>query len=390
MNAARIGLWIAVGSMAAVASCTYDFDAPFERSTSTTGGTATGGGTETGTATGTASGTATGSGTTTGGTGGMAGSGGGATGGQGTGAQAGGENCANGIDDDGDQAADCADTECQVDWECAVPPSAPWEGPVAFYLGDPANTPACSAPWDGEITGGVGIDAPDAQCNPCTCDPPVVTCGRGVLWQYNFPGCGSTLGTDQLGPEGQCTTDTSPVNTDAIALEPGNPQSASCQESGGGLSSAPPWSWQEDALFCTGDLLQVGCTGGNLCAPRPTSTFRRCIYRVGSGYSCPSPYVDELEIYTDGTDSRDCGSCSCGSSGNVQCTGNLEVWENTGCSGAADVLVDTGNCADAPNLEGTFSHRFTADYTADDCTPSGGQPDGTVTEAAPYTVCCLP
>ena len=376
--------WLSFVAVAAttVVSCTYDFEAPFRESpTETTTDSGTAGGTTTTTSN-------TGGAAASGGSGATAGSGGEATGGQGTGAQAGGENCSNGIDDDGDQAADCADTECQVDWECAVAAPAGWLGPAAFYLGDADQVPDCGAPWNDHTDGGVGLDAPAAQCTACGCDDPVFQCDNPTLVPYNSSSCSSPYASLDALTAGVCYTDSVNINTDSYGADPGAVQNASCATTGGD-ASIPPTSWQQSARFCTGELRQVGCSGGNLCAPRTTASLRRCIYRADAYPTCPAPYTDELAVYTSIDDTRRCDACGC-SPPVVDCAGSFDIFDTSACGGIPEASVDSGDCTFSQAYPG-MSYRLTAtSFTAQPCAATGGTALGTATPEGLVTVCCLP
>lgn len=380
--------WLApLGVLAlAFASCTYDFDAAFSDTPTVTGSGATGGSTPTGSGGGTAG---TGGAGLTAGSGGIAGAGG-----QGTGAQAAGETCDNNFDDDGDQAVDCADPDCQADWECAVPAPAGWEGPVAVYVGDPSQVPTCAPTWDEPpLEGGTALDAPAAICNPCGCDAPDISCSIGDVDLYAFNGCGNW--EHELTPPaaGSCYPFSYGGGDLSAAIgHTGTPQpGASCAENGGGVQSVPAYTWTEAALLCRGDLVWGGC-GTNLCAPRPDGTFRRCVFIAGPA-SCSFPYTDELTIFTTVQDTRDCSDCACGSPTDIVCGGTTELWEDAGCGGAPQMTVaHDDNCESNGLLNNPFdgSYQFTENISYTPCASSGGESTGQATAETPYTVCCLP
>ena len=80
-----------------------------------------------------------------------------------------GEQCLNGIDDDGDQLVDCADPDCKgAGYQCSPNPPAGWSGPFAFY--DGPSAPACPSSFSNEFAnGGIGFLGPPAACSKCTC-----------------------------------------------------------------------------------------------------------------------------------------------------------------------------------------------------------------------------
>ncbi|MEJ7732155.1 MAG: hypothetical protein WKG00_23470 [Polyangiaceae bacterium] len=72
-------------------------------------------------------------------------SGGSGGGGSGVGGNLG-EECGNGVDDDGDDQIDCADGEC-TDFTCAPGVPDGWRGYFAVYAGPTAGAPGCPASY---------------------------------------------------------------------------------------------------------------------------------------------------------------------------------------------------------------------------------------------------
>ncbi|HSN97851.1 MAG TPA: hypothetical protein VLS89_06115, partial [Candidatus Nanopelagicales bacterium] len=93
------------------------------------------------------------------------------------------ENCTNGVDDDGDGAADCADVKC-TEYACVSEVPAGWTGYFALYDGDPAGDPGCPGSFPSSTTppyvGTNGISAPAATC-ACSCGNPSWTAGCAPL-----------------------------------------------------------------------------------------------------------------------------------------------------------------------------------------------------------------
>jgi hypothetical protein len=372
------------GAALIVAGCTYDFDAPFSETpaTSSVGGGA-GAGVDGGGGT-----TSSGGTTSTGGT-----SSGGAAGGDGgSGAQAGGENCINGTDDDGDQLADCADPECQPDWECAVTPDAAWAGPFTYHQRDGgAALPSCAAFWQGHTDYDVGaLSVPDAQCNGCTCGTPNLQCGLASTEVFTGSSCS---GLDQtLTPSSaDVCLQFNGTDVDSFNGLTGAVLDASCQPAGGGVSALPPAIPLQQGRACEGTLLGGGCSGQQVCAPRSTSQAPLCIVQAGD-LPCVAPYSNKTLVHAGRSESRDCTACSCDPATSVQCWGATEIFTNGSCSGvpAATVSNDGIGC-DHPHLtnvpDGSFLYTPTIPSSGP-CPPVGGTPTGTVTQTDETTICC--
>jgi len=387
-SVSAVTLLVGIGAVSslAVASCTYDFDGAFSDSPGTTG-------TETGAVGGGGGVSPTGgsAGTTTsggGGTGGVAGTGGVG----GTGGDPGGEDCSNGTDDDGDQDIDCADTDCQQGWECAVEPPATWDGPFAVYVGPGGQaSPSCGGSWDDFDDHGIGMVASGAQCSNCACSTPSLQCSLPDTTLFDANGCNplDTVGTLTPTADGACIPFSSPY-IEAVLLVESTDQGSSCTASGGVLS-APTISWNQALRICSGDLVLGGCGGQQVCAPQRDANFQRCITRTGV-FACPAPYTARVEFYASYTDTRACSTCTCGAPASLVCDGYTELHDLPGCSGGPVETYDARNQCDGqdvtPIASGSF--RYTATNSSGNCSTQGGQLSGSVSESGRTTLCCLP
>ncbi|MCA9630528.1 MAG: hypothetical protein KC766_22810 [Myxococcales bacterium] len=341
-----------------------------------------------------------GAGGTTGGTAGMAGSAG-SSGGTGL------EDCTNGVDDDGDNKADCEDAKCQsVGYQCLALPSG-WDGPVALYEG-PNTSVSCSG---GFTTlgpgGGKDLNAPNAACSACTCGAPSGTitckfpdisvyenasCGSGNRWTFsgsdlemNGVKSGDCFGAQDpfVGPNGELP------NASATTRPPTT--GGSCVP-GGGAPTTPTATWNTNARSCAQTVTPTGC-GSNTCVPPTAGIFNggQCVYKDGD-QSCPTgAFTFKHLYYTDYDDTRGCGACTCGTPTDVTCNGSkLEVWTGSGCSGSPDGTVSTPGTTCAPvSTSSDKSFKYTAGTASGgNCPPDGGQPTGGATPKTPVTFCC--
>ncbi len=339
---------------------------------------------------------------TTGGTGGMAGNAG-SSGGTGL------EDCTNGVDDDGDNKADCEDTKCQsVGYQCLALPDG-WDGPVALYEG-PNTSVTCEGNYaTGGPNGGKNLNAPNAMCSACSCGAPNgaitchfpdlsvyenASCGGGYRWTFagadletNGVQSGDCFGAQDpfSGPNGELP---SAASTTAPPTTGG-----SCVPSGGAPTTPSP-SWNTNARSCalSGGIAPTGC-GTNSCVPPTAGGFNlgACVYKDGD-QSCPTGSFSFKHLYyTDSNDSRDCTACTCGTPTGVTCNGaKFEIWSGSSCSGTADGTVSTPGSTCAPVSNSTDkSFKYTVGTASGGtCTPAGGQPTGGATPTNPVTFCC--
>lgn len=295
-----------------------------------------------------------------------------------------GEDCLDGADDDGDGAADCADTDCG---EHACVPLAPegWTGPVALYDGPTASAPSCGGAFPMAAYEGHDDLVPEpASCTACACAAPVASCELAPLELHaeGCPGAGTALA--QPAPK-TCTAIDGPAQAyaaDAPKPAPG----ASCEASGGELAVGPP-QWEKTGRTCGGATSAAGCAAGEVCAPKPAAPFAAglCIYKAGL-HACPATYPEQHVFVDDVIDTRGCTPCSCAPPGSVSCAATSTVFEKANCVGKKVSVPNDGTCV--KGLSGK-SFDVTVTVTAGPCQPLGGDPFGSIVESANVTtVCC--
>ncbi len=325
-----------------------------------------------------------------GGSAGASGGGAGATGGSDAGP---GEICDNGVDDDGDNQADCADSDCLAGggYSCVTNAPAGWAGPFAFSVGAPPY-PACPAPYSKvELRGGENIVAPPAMCSGCSCGTPANVKCATTATTYTDAGCTK----NKLGlfpPESACNG--VPVNqsfsqTHAITNGALSAIGGSCSPSAG-TKSVPPFTWTSSKQLCGGAKSGAGCTAGSSCLPMPKAPFaaKLCITKPGDEI-CPSPFLNKHPLYADATDSRDC-SCACNGSTGGSCTGGtINFYPGSSkCSGTPVTLTPNVCKPTTPFKSFSVSVSGATVVTAGSCSPTK-KTSGTATPDDLRTVCCL-
>jgi hypothetical protein len=350
----------------------------------------------TGGAGGTGSGGSSGSDGTSGGKSGLGdasvGAGGTATGGAGAAldggnrTDAGHENCANGVDDDHDDAIDCADPDC-TSRACTNPVPVGFTGPVLAWFGETGKEPTCPVPWDTELlTGTTDLTCAPATCS-CACEKATgETCGgsANVFFTPNVCPRDNAAG---MTASGTCQAPNVTNPTYVTMIFGPVPGGGSCKADRTALVLPKP-VWGTTGRLCSGAFLEGGCPGGELCAPAPEPGYARCVYRTGD-VGCPTTaggYTDKHLLYASDTDSRAC-ACTCGGASGGGCTNQLTTYANGGCTGTPSSTVNSPNCAAIQNAQ---SFKFAnAVATPGACTPTKSVTGG-CGPAEPTTVCCEP
>jgi hypothetical protein len=306
---------------------------------------------------------------------GGAGSGGAAAGGTG-GFPPGSENCENGTDDDSDGQVDCADDDCAT-YACSPTIPAGWEGPVAFYLG-PEAPPECdqSGGFTQKRSDGGTLDVSPYTCPACACDPAGVVCTPTVI-SYADENCsGAQLPKTGVG----CVGFDSPDDQNSIRLQFNGPAGACSPSSGPTL--IPPPSYPQQARICglpTGLVPGGGCSG-EACIPRPATPFSLCVHRPDAA-PCPTAFPVVHTIVTGFQDTRGCSACNCP----TNCTATAVAYD---FCGDPEVLASANQPNQCVNLSSSQQNLDVVMTGTVVCSPSGGQPAGTVTTTE-VTLCCV-
>jgi hypothetical protein len=393
------GLWALVAAPAACFFPQYTYDLM-----STTSSTGTGGGSMT-----TTSASTTTTSTTTTGTGGMGPM----------------EDCLNGVDDNGDGKVDCADPECLAGYECVDPVPTGWDAPgyVALYEGPTGMTPP-PCPTDLPTTAYTGmgtLQASAAMCSPCGCAPPTgETCDLTGDLDPAKPGLqpmrikntdcltnatnlisltvpnppwGGACFHAEMAAGGQLCNG-SPCNKSVESLAP-TVSGGSCVGTGGTPTKPMP-VWAAGSLACSGTRVGKGCTGQQVCQPKPPAPFKGhvCIEQAGD-VACPAgPFSSKTVFYGDFTDTRDCTACTCGAASGGNCEITLHLFSDpaVGVCATEVVQLKAGGCALIPANAGIFgwTDAVTKNPSGGGCPPTGqSTPTGSVVPKGPTTFCCL-
>ncbi|MEZ4300654.1 MAG: hypothetical protein R3B70_37300 [Polyangiaceae bacterium] len=310
------------------------------------------------------------------------------------------EDCTDGVDNDGDGATDCADSDCNAGFECLPGIPATWDGVYDIVsVGFNDGLPPCDDGSNGEVF--YAEPAGPAECTACSCgdlmgaqcSPPAFSCWPGST------GCGgtevnltATMADGQCHKPGNLSQGFTPTLSCKLteASQPSSP--GTCAPSAVDFPNKDTWNKQVESC----DLaIGGGCNGTQVCAPKSADGGPRCIRKAGDN-ACPAgAYSVKTVVYTDADDTRSCTSCTCGA-GNATCSGeSVTVYDSDQCGNQGNenpAVIDSATCDNVSSLLdfGSWSMKATLAQAKGSCPPGGGEPDGAVTPKGTVTYCCLP
>ncbi len=339
------------------------------------------------------------------------------------------EDCFNGVDDDQNGLADCADPACTPVTECvgAIPVGWGAFGYVVLGETDPASAPMCpSYATTSKYTGNASLMGGSWSCTQCKCDPPAgESCdlthdlnagpvGIQAFQVFDTPNCTnpttiknvSIPGTPPSGPwwDLTCTaTDTlasgamcgsNPCNTSVFADFP-TVSGGSCAAKGGTPNLSTP-SWGVAATVCGNVAAMAGCGAEDKCMPKPAAPFEGhvCVGKAGD-QTCPAVFTKKHLYYGGLADTRGCAPCGCGDPSGSVCEITIKLHSDDACAINPPIATFTaGSCANLtgnPRIGGREA-SVTQAPNGGSCTPtvSNPMPTGSLTESTPTTFCCLP
>ncbi len=310
-------------------------------------------------------------------TGGVGGSGAGSDGGPGT------EDCSNGLDDDGDDAIDCADPKCQAQgYTCVAAAPSGWSGPFAYWVGTPSHAPCPSAYPASVFKGWSDLTAPASDCS-CSCVKAGDDCEAQVGWWpwKSPPTCGST-------PTGNWYSGVNCNVADGGNFKLfGFRSTAQCTPKVSNKMT-PPATWKTGKQLCEASNLGACVAKDQVCAPPIPTPFasKNCVAKLGA-HSCPSPYLTAHQLYQDVADSRDC-TCSCNLA-HGSCSAEVALPVNS-CFQSFPLKPKVGECHLTASSSAKVSIKVQKDSitTSASCTPAKQQ-TGSATPSELVTVCCL-
>ncbi|HEY0463298.1 MAG TPA: hypothetical protein VGC79_03775, partial [Polyangiaceae bacterium] len=282
------------------------------------------------------------------------------------------EDCFNGNDDDCDGKIDCADSDCTAPAFC-VPPG---------YGVSVAAQAACPAGFLGTAnTLHAGLK-PGPGCTGCGCTPAATNCFPLIVSIYNSPDCSNQPPAATYGIDSNMACGAIGVPNGVWTHFSTTPAPIRCATTGGTMS---PAEWTTDSKFCTASVMGGGCSGGDVCVPRNTSSSA-CALQPGD-QACPSLFPNKQLVYGGFTDGRTC-SCACEGAGGGCDALRLKVWSSaTDCSAANAGDAGLMGCKTGQSY-GQFVYTLTGAPSGPTTCTASNVLTGTLTTKDTQTLCC--
>jgi hypothetical protein len=297
------------------------------------------------------------------------------------------ESCFNGMDDDCDGNADCADSDCTPTTQCVPDPGDTFR--VGVQLASAAAT--CPTSFN---TGRTVIRkdprSASPSCDGCSCGGPQIDCTVHSVCGYQManacplPGC-TYLTVSPPSPDGCYVFEDSASLYFGFQISRSNgPEIRRCSIVTG-LPKVPAIVWGREATFCQAERSsRAGCPGGNICVPRQTATV--CAVTAGAK-SCPTGFrTREVDWFLDADDRRTCdpATCSCEATGGT-CPTTVSFGPDQECGGTVQMEIGTTQCLDLIYNPG---FRLIGTQTPPSCAQSN-RVTGTLAGKNQQTLCCL-
>lgn len=262
------------------------------------------------------------------------------------------ENCLNGVDDDGDGFADCADSDCNAGYICV--PSAPSADAYVTPTTDPGSCPP---------------DAPaktTSQCGACSCLAQAGTCALGgQLHTGNTLSCAGTSTVSFTAPRA-CNNGPSGDRSINVSISAPN-NDGSCQP-------ASLTTTAQTVSICAASAAGSCSDANQICVP---ATNDACVLVMAQ--SCPAAYPVERSVLF-GESAASC-DCSCAKSGET-CSPTVEVSGSDGCPNATSIALNPSGCTSLGSIQ---SWRVPPQPSTVACEPSATPPGN----PSRFRLCCL-
>ena len=238
-------------------------------------------------------------------------------------------NCLDGIDNNGDGLADCADPTCAAIVECV--PTPPSGGELGVHL----TSGSCPTSYNTPEAYHTGLQP--KSCTGCTCQ----TQCQATTNVYTGASCNTApVSTVFSGPP---TGSVICKNINATTYASGTlnaPALAGCVA--GGTATQPDPTWTTNDTFCAAKTSNT-CDAQHVCVAKPAST--PVCARVDASASCPAGYTTTNGVYYADFMRGSCGSCSsCTQATSLTCTvGAFSSQALTGanCTGGGTLIDNT-------------------------------------------------
>ena len=120
-------------------------------------------------------------------------------------------------------------------------------------------------------------------------------------------------------------------------------------------------------------------------AADPALTFP-CLYQAGD-HECPAGFAKQPTLYQGVDDTRECAACDCATPAGGACGGTVQLYPTSCNVGAIQAMLEP-NCNISLASGFAYAKYVPGLVSPGTCAATGGQPQGTLAEADPVTVCC--
>jgi hypothetical protein len=299
------------------------------------------------------------------------------------------ENCFNGVDDDCDGLADCADPDCSGG---ASPQAVCVPDPGSFTAGTTVGaTSACPSAWPSPtpISAGMSSTCDGSGCIGCNLisDWAQTDDCYVVLYDWGASVCLGGTG-NEIRTSGVCKSISTIGGGDYHSIVGPNYEGF-CSGSGG--TSTKVASWGTNEKFCGGGPVGAGCNAGSMCVPAAPN---HCVIKTGSQVACPTNYtLNTTRFYTSFDDSGRSCSCTCKLNGSGGCSGTptVELFTGSDCTSAPGTQLNSLGCDASQDLS-SFNQALATGVTVTShasCSTSTSQ-TGSTALLGEQTVCCTP
>ena len=288
-----------------------------------------------------------------------------------------GENCLNGIDDDANGSADCADPACKAVTSCVSAPME-WSGPVYLYVGK--SPPDCGKGLLA-FEGSINLAAAPATCSACTCGK--LDCKLSLTVFATSASCAAPGTLDAL-VSSQCVDLIAKTNVTSVAQESGM---LVCSGTQGGAPTLTPPTFDASARVCKPPPGAVGCAVDESCVPNKSEGLAGpCITHGGDTVDCPTDFPVRTVVTEPIKDERGCSNCDCQPPA-AACAGTLQLFPQKKCGGVPANVAVPSVCSEIP-MQSVGSLKLDYKSNGGACQLQGkAEPTGGLL-TADLTVCC--
>ncbi|MDB5937630.1 MAG: uncharacterized protein JWQ01_4974 [Massilia sp.] len=223
--------------------------------------------------------------------------------------------CLDGLDNNGDGLADCADPTCTAQVECV--PGAPAGDELGLL-----SSGACSSNYG--TTEVQHQQLSGISCSGCGCNTSGTYCTFTAALYTNSTCTGSPSASVPATTDSTCRTFTTRAYS---AMYMQATPTAACVATGSPTPGTP--SWGTTTNFCAASRTSATCDASHVCVAKP-ATGTVCVRVPQAGASCPAGYTNGQSYYSS-FQSGTCNTCGC-TPGSTTCSVNyIDLYNSNSC-----------------------------------------------------------